>query len=739
MPVQQTREDLTLPNGLHVVLCHAPRLKRSAASLRVAVGSHDAPQAWPGLAHFLEHLFFLGTERFAAADNLMTFIQRHGGQVNASTRERCTDFFFELPADALAQGLERLCDMLAHPRMAMDEQLREREVLHAEFLAWSRDAKARAQQQTLSALSPRHPLRGFHAGNRYSLPVQGTAFQQGLKDFYQRFYQAGQMRLCLTGPQSLDELRAIALSAGGVFAPGARIAQTPPPPLFDRPSTAPLLFACEKLPDGADEALGFFCSWLGEAQVIYQFAGQALLKVDSVVGAAFANKFAPTGSQYALVGADSSAKGPLVFFDWLTFFKTHWPALRHEYNLRQQLRLHTCSALDLAHHHARELPGELSEQGALALAALLDQLQGPTPATTFGWQLPAPNPFLTSAATATDEAALFVRWQLPAANPLLWRRIKFSFGALTEQANEAGVSLSFMAYDVYWQLTLTGLAAPMAAIVDDALRCLTTPNPDEPADEAPPIPIRQLLKHLPDYNLPDQSSETADLSLLWQDSHWIAFAHGAPLTQLLPPTPLPGTESLSSHAPLAVQPGRHWSVHPCDSTEHALLLFCPAPGTDLAFEAAWRLLAHLAQAPFYQRLRVELQLGYAVFSGIRQLNGQVGWLFGVQSPGAPVGQLAEHIEAFIDDLPRLVASADLPSQAKALAKQFEPQALECAQAAQLLWQAHLAGHGDDYFEALRRAIARLDVSTLQQAAIRLKQTFIYIATHTPERLQPQLD
>jgi hypothetical protein len=101
--------------------------------------------------------------------------------------------------------------------------------------------------------------------------------------------------------------------------------------------------------------------------------------------------------------------------------------------------------------------------------------------------------------------------------------------------------------------------------------------------------------------------------------------------------------------------------------------------------------------------------------------------------------LAEHIEAFIDDLPRLVASADLPSQAKALAKQFEPQALECAQAAQLLWQAHLAGHGDDYFEALRTAIALLDVSTLQQAVMRLKQTFIYIATHTPERLPPQLD
>ncbi|EPN44198.1 coenzyme PQQ synthesis protein F, partial [Pseudomonas syringae pv. actinidiae ICMP 19096] len=44
---------ITLANGLSVVLCHDARLKRSAASLRVAAGSHDAPLAWPGLAHFL--------------------------------------------------------------------------------------------------------------------------------------------------------------------------------------------------------------------------------------------------------------------------------------------------------------------------------------------------------------------------------------------------------------------------------------------------------------------------------------------------------------------------------------------------------------------------------------------------------------------------------------------------------------------------------------------------------------
>lgn len=95
---------LTLANGLQLTLRHAPRLKRSAAALRVHAGSHDAPTNWPGLAHFLEHLFFLGTSCFPLDDGLMRYVQAHGGQVNASTRERTTDFFFEVPPSALAGG-----------------------------------------------------------------------------------------------------------------------------------------------------------------------------------------------------------------------------------------------------------------------------------------------------------------------------------------------------------------------------------------------------------------------------------------------------------------------------------------------------------------------------------------------------------------------------------------------------------------------------------------------------------
>ncbi|PNB70621.1 hypothetical protein C1X30_35140, partial [Pseudomonas sp. FW305-BF6] len=77
---------------------------------------------------------------------------------------------------------------------------------------------------------------------------------------------------------------------------------------------------------------------------------------------------------------------------------------------------------------------------------------------------------------------------------------------------------------------------------------------------------------------------------------------------------------------------------------------------DIADEAAWRLLAHVCQTPFYQRLRVELQLGYAVFSGLRQINGQTGLLFGVQSPSVAPLDLLQHIEQFLGELERTIES-----------------------------------------------------------------------------------
>jgi coenzyme PQQ biosynthesis probable peptidase PqqF len=769
MPDSIAQRSVTLPNGLRVVLSSVPRLKRCAAAVRVAAGSHDVSPRWPGLAHFLEHLFFLGTERFPGNENLMAFVQRHGGQVNASTRERTTDFFFELPRAVFRDGLDRLCEMLVRPRMTMADQLREREVLHAEFIAWARDDTARERLRLLQSLSAAHPLRGFHAGNRYSLPVPRQTFQHALQDFYRRFYQAGQITLSLAGPQPLDKLEALAAEFGAYFAKGEKVKQHKPPPLLaGTPRSISetdlrqmhLTFACEDLPGGHEQAAGFLCTWMNDAQaggLVAALRGQGLiesLKAETIYG--FGDQ-ALIDIELVLSAPDAATHVSTLVFDWLTFFRSHYRQLLDEQALLEQRRLAVSDALALARHFSAGLDSHgLSMDAVDALLSRLTpqtllraEPRFPPPAPT-KWRLPAPNPFLkqathtaapsspltaltfSDALPATGEAAFYLRWTLATSQPLLARMLEDRLKPLILQARHAGVTLAFGSYGNYWQVKAYGLAEPLPAVLEAALRVLGAPESRDrehrgATDSEPAaIPIRQLLKSLPDHYLNNQNTTQAiGLERVWSTSRWTGFATGlegsaqnevgnaARLIRGIAEHP-PGTAPRDT--------GTRWITEASESSESALLMFYPTPSASLDDEAAWRLFAQLMQAPFYQRLRVELQLGYAVFSGFRQMAGHGGLLFGVQSPSAGIGQIVAHIETFIAGLPTLIAEADVPTQLKTLRAQLDLAGMEHAQAAEILWQAHLAGHGRGYFEGLQHSLKHLDQHALLTAADRLAQS-----------------
>lgn len=755
---------LTLANGLRVSLRHAPRLKRCAAALRVAAGSHDVPLAWPGLAHFLEHLLFLGTERFPAGEGLMAYVQCHGGQVNASTRERTTDFFFELPVSTFANGLERLADMLARPRLDLEDQLREREVLHAEYVAWSQDAKAQQQVALLEGLAADHPLRGFHAGNRDSLPVEHEEFQKALREFHGHFYQSGQMTLSLAGPQTLDELEALAQRFSAQLITGPLHPQASPPALmqgqarrYQHIDSGHLhhVITC----DAPREALDFLCTWLNtsapggllaelknrhltsalQASVLYHFAGQAVLDIDFTLD----SEDEPTTHIEALL------------YDWLSFFAhSDWTPLREEFALLNARQQQTQGALALARNDSEDL----SEQGVAALKALLDSLH--LPPAEHRWQLPPNNPFLrppvkeeraglirgqTSAhrglrtfaqdrsrgrrdvsaltfsqalADDSDEGALYLQWRFDAPAPA---GLENTLQPLRENARQAGVELSFETTGHDWLVKMTGLHDPMPAVLEALAQSLHLPQ-DAAPPATPMIAIRELLKALPTCCATD-SVDASDQPASWATARWHGLGLGVPAARealiKAAAVRLPG-QPAHLEPPLQHLGGqRVWHTVKTDSTEAAVLLFCPIPSQSLADEASWRLLGHLLQGPFYQRLRVELQLGYAVFSGVRQINGQTGVLLGVQSPSVSLEGIVDHVHTFLEHLPLLIdGSDDLGNHT--LAQQFCAETLPITQSAELLWHACLAGHPSDYLCQLQALIQTRTQEDLQRAAQQLQ-------------------
>ena len=144
--------------------------------------------------------------------------------------------------------------------------------------------------------------------------------------------------------------------------------------------------------------------------------------------------------------------------------------------------------------------------------------------------------------------------------------------------------------------------------------------------------------------------------------------------------------------------GHRWHHAKVPGSEHALLLFCPLPARQ---QACGRLLAQLLQGPVYQRLRVELQLGYAVFSAFRQIEGMGGLLFGVQSPHASQSEILEHLLTILRQGVTLDAAT-----CQALAGQFDEHAMADADVAEWVWQTCLATQPDD-LQALRWSMLRV--------------------------------
>ncbi|MFN6971674.1 MAG: insulinase family protein [Rheinheimera sp.] len=197
---------LTLDNGLRVLLVEQPDAEKSAAAMAINVGHFDDPSDREGLAHFLEHLVFLGSKNFPDAGSYQQFIAAHGGSHNAWTGTEHSCFYFDIEHQHLTQGLQRFADMLGAPLFSDEAVDKERQAIEAEFSMKLKDDGRRIYQAHKESINPLHPFAKFSVGNLSTLddrPHQ-TA-QQAVRDFYQQQYSASRMTLVLVSNASLTE------------------------------------------------------------------------------------------------------------------------------------------------------------------------------------------------------------------------------------------------------------------------------------------------------------------------------------------------------------------------------------------------------------------------------------------------------------------------------------------------------------------------------------------------------
>ena len=207
----------TLPNGVRCVAAEMPEAPLTCLDLWCRAGSFTEAAGEEGMAHFLEHMVFKGSDRLEAGAFDLA-IEALGGSSNAATGFDDVHFHVLIPPDQSQKALDLLLDLVLHPALEQESFRLEREVVLEEMAQYADQPDEQVLQQLLKQGCPDHPYGRPILGERSSLLAMEP---EAMRTFHQRRYRGQHCCLAISGPKA-KELRAMSESSA--------LAQLPPDP-----------------------------------------------------------------------------------------------------------------------------------------------------------------------------------------------------------------------------------------------------------------------------------------------------------------------------------------------------------------------------------------------------------------------------------------------------------------------------------------------------------------------------
>ena len=209
-----------LANGLEVVVVPDRRTPVVTHMLWYKVGSADETPGKSGLAHFLEHLLFKGTEKNPAGKFSKT-VANLGGQENAFTSSDYTGYFQRTSREHLKTLMEFEADRMTGLKLTEDEvKLELKVVLEEQNQRVANNPGAKLGEQVEAALYLNHPYGRPVIGWRHEIE---KLTREDAIEFYKRFYTPNNAILVVAGDVSADEVKALALDTYGKVKPTVEI------------------------------------------------------------------------------------------------------------------------------------------------------------------------------------------------------------------------------------------------------------------------------------------------------------------------------------------------------------------------------------------------------------------------------------------------------------------------------------------------------------------------------------
>jgi zinc protease len=218
--------EFTLANGLQVLVIPDHRAPVVTQMVWYKVGAADEPRGSSGIAHFLEHLMFKGTDTIPPGQ-FSKIVARNGGEDNAFTNHDVTAYFQRVAKDRLPTVMAMEADRMENLRLSEEDVTTERKVILEERRSRvDNDPSSILQEQMMAALYTKHP---------YGIPIIGWAHEVAALDrddalsFYKRFYAPNNAILVVAGDVEPSEVRTLAEETYGKLGPhGAIIGRSRP-------------------------------------------------------------------------------------------------------------------------------------------------------------------------------------------------------------------------------------------------------------------------------------------------------------------------------------------------------------------------------------------------------------------------------------------------------------------------------------------------------------------------------
>lgn len=195
---------LQLANGLEAMLISDDQADQSSAAVRVASGSWNDPDEYPGMAHFCEHMLFMGTEKYPNESEFMTLVSDYAGMTNAFTAPNRTVYMFSAQETGFLELLDRFAHFFIDPLFSPNNIAREMHAVDQEFAKNVENDAWRQYMIFKETGNPNHPNRGFSTGNSQTL---AKIPQEVLKKWHKEYYGSDQMHLVVYSSLPIEQLK----------------------------------------------------------------------------------------------------------------------------------------------------------------------------------------------------------------------------------------------------------------------------------------------------------------------------------------------------------------------------------------------------------------------------------------------------------------------------------------------------------------------------------------------------